>query len=142
MTSPGPAARFGTEPPDTVCLGGDEIRLAPLAGLITELYLEEFPDQLAAHGRQAVTACTYANHWLLAWAAQDAVGAADVVAQSVWMGRVMHARGFPVADLVRDLQIAARVTADGSFGDASAVVSERIASAAHTVASIDFAGGA
>lgn len=64
------------------------------------------------------------NQHILNWAALDLGAYADLDAQLAWLGRLLHARDFPMDRFVRNLEIAAEVTGG------HAALSERLARAA------------
>lgn len=105
----------GAQPPTQAQTStGAEIELAPLAGEICRRYRAEFPDEDARYGRAGHAWCLHDNQYLLAWAVQDARDGTVVLDdQALWLADVLHARGFPVDRLARDLEIAAAVVTEG-----------------------------
>ncbi len=130
----------GTPPPATAQIDGTATQLAPLATTICERYRLEFPDEAGRYGDAGNAWCRHDNQWLLSWAVSDVLGVTDLGEQVCWLARVLHARGFPLARLVRDLEIAAELVAHGAFGAASAAVAERLTAAAIAVAGLDLLG--
>ena len=128
----------GSPPPDSARIAGVVTPLIPLADAICTRYRDEFPDEAERYGDAGIEWCRHDNRWLLSWAASDVLGVTDLCEQASWLARILHARGFPVQRLARDLQIAAELVAQGSFGDASAAVAGRLIAAADTVAELDF----
>ena len=66
--------------------------------------------------------CRHDNQHILAWAAAATRGYVDLAAKVRWLAGVLAARGFPVARLARDLEIAADVLAAESLEGGPAVV--------------------
>lgn len=129
----------GSPPPVEAWIGGSVTLLGPLAQTICERYRGEFPDEEQRYGDAGMAWCRHDNQWLLSWAVGDVCRAVDLEEQASWLARVLHARDFPVSRLVRDLQIAADVVADGAFGESSAAVAARLRAAADTVSMLPLA---
>jgi hypothetical protein len=86
----------------------------PLAEDVCRRYRSEFPDEEERYGPAGQTWCQHDNQYLLAWALQDARdGTIHLDEHVVWLADVLGSRGFPVARLARDLEIAAAVVRDG-----------------------------
>jgi hypothetical protein len=113
MSRPTPPS--GANPPaQTLTAAGDAIELVPLAQDICSRYRSEFPDEDQRYGPAGQAWCLHDNLYLLAWAIQDARdGTVELGEQVVWLADVLDSRGFPVARLARDLEIAAAVVLDG-----------------------------
>jgi hypothetical protein len=126
----------GSPPPHEASIGGSVVALGPLADTICERYRGEYPDEEERYGAAGMAWCRHDNQWLLSWAVADARGFIDMSEQASWLARVLHARDFPVARLVRDLQIAAEVVEVGAFGAASAAVAARLRAAADKVSAL------
>lgn len=109
MSRPMPPS--GANPPaQSQTAESDIIELVPLAQDICRRYRAEFPDEEARYGPAGAAWCVHDNQYLLAWAIQDARdGTVELAEQSLWLADVLGSRGFPVARLVRDLEIAASV---------------------------------
>jgi hypothetical protein len=123
----------GTPPPSSARIADAVVALPPLADAICRRYRDEFPDEIERYGEAGYEWCLHDNQWLLSWAVTDVLGGLDLREQVAWLARVLHARGFPLERLVRDLQSAADVVAEGAFGDASDAVAARLAGAAQSV---------
>ena len=81
-----------------------------MATEICRRYHAEFTDEEERYGPAGRAWCLHDNQYLLAWAVQDARdGTVDMVEQALWLAEVLDRRGFPVARLARDLEIAAEV---------------------------------
>jgi hypothetical protein len=121
----------GTPPPRTAILSGGEapIDLVALAEEICRRYRHEFPDEQERYGDAGVAWCIHDNQHILGWAVGARNGYTDLNEQLGWLAGVLAARDFPVARLVRDLEIAADV------------VRERLDGAERTIAD-DLAAGA
>lgn len=126
-------APSGAPPPHTARIAGTGVALAPLAESICARYLLEFPDDVQRYGDGAMAWCCHDNQWLLSWAVDDVLGAADLNEQASWLARVLHARGFPADRLARNLTLAAELSEQGAFGEASAAVAESLRAASATV---------
>lgn len=127
----------GPPPPAVVHVAGTATLLAPIADTICGRYRLEFPDEQERYGDAGAEWCRHDNQWLLSWAFNDVLGVTDLDEQATWLARVLHARGFPVDRLARDLEIAAEVVLDGAFGDLSAAVGGRLREVAATVSALD-----
>lgn len=87
---------------------GTPIDLEALAGRICERYRREFPDEEERYGEPGIKWCLHDNQYILAWAVQDARdGTVRLEEQTKWLGRILDSRDFPIARLVRNLEIAA-----------------------------------
>jgi hypothetical protein len=113
MTRPMPPS--GADPPlQTRTAAGEAIDLVPLAQEICRRYSSEFPDEEERYGPAGHAWCLHDNQYLLAWAIQDARDhTVDLAEQVVWLADVLNSRGFPIARLARDLEIAAAAVSDG-----------------------------
>ncbi|HET9718604.1 MAG TPA: hypothetical protein VFP55_00850 [Solirubrobacteraceae bacterium] len=120
-----PPPPSGATPPERVLTSdGTPIELKPLAAEVCRRYRAEFPDEQQRYGPAGVQWCLHDNQYLLAWAIQDARDGTVVLAeQALWLAGVLENRGFPVARLARDLEIAAEVAraspALGELGEAA-----------------------
>lgn len=100
----------GQPPPEDVEVGGRRVRLVAPAEEITERYLAEFPHDFERYGPHVRDWGEHDTRWLLSWAALDADDQGlDFQEQLDWLARVLDARGFPLAQLARNLEIAADV---------------------------------
>jgi len=131
-----PAPPSGDPPPAQAVLpDGTAVDLRPLAGEIAKRYYAEFRDEAERYGPAGEQWCLHDNLYLLAWAIQEARDGTVVVAeQALWLASVLEARDFPVARLVRDLEIAGEVTRDSAaLGDLAATSAAALAAAARAV---------
>jgi hypothetical protein len=105
----------GANPPlQTRTAAGDAIDLVALAQDICRRYSSEFPDEQERYGPAGHAWCLHDNQYLLAWAIQDARDhTVELTEQVIWLADVLDSRGFPIARLARDLEIAAAVLSDG-----------------------------
>lgn len=129
--------RGGTPPPDTATLpGGYVLFLAPLAHEVCRRYMLEFPGDRERYGDAADAWCVHDTQYLLAWAAMDAEGGGSLLERNVdWLARVLAARGFPLEQLVRDLELAAEVVTE-THGEAAAALAERLRAGTDVVRSV------
>ena len=119
----------GTPPPATAIVRGETLDLAPLAREISRRFLLEFPDERERYGDAGLEWCVHDNQWLLGWAAEALeLGGGHLVGNVRWLARILAARGYPAARLVRDLELAAEVV--GEETDATHAVAERLRHAA------------
>jgi hypothetical protein len=111
---------------------GTPIDLEAIAERVCERYRREFPDEGDRYGEAGITWCLHDNQYILAWAVQDARdGTVRLAEQTEWLARVLGSRGFPVARLVRNLEIASEaVHGDGELGALAADVSRLLVEAA------------
>jgi hypothetical protein len=109
MTRPQPPS--GVSAPTTAQLpDGTVIELEPLARTICERFYAQYPEELERSGITGAAWCRHDNQYLLAWAIQDARDhTVLLVEQAVWLADVLEHRGFPTAQLVGNLEIAAAV---------------------------------
>lgn len=109
MSRPSPP---GGQPPPTdfQLSSGSQVDLEPLAGEICHRYYLEFGDEDDRSGPAGREWCRHDNLYLLAWSIADAdTGYVDVQQQVAWLARVLEAREFPLARLVRNLELGAAV---------------------------------
>jgi len=88
---------------------GTRRALRPFAEEICRRYHREFPDDERRYGKASVAWCLHDNQHILNWAFAAPTGMVDLSAEVRWLAGVLDARGFPVAQLRRDLEIAADV---------------------------------
>lgn len=92
---------------------GTPIDLEAIAASVCERYRQEFPDESARYGETGLRWCLHDNQYILAWAVQDARdGTVKLSEQTQWLARILDSRDFPVARLVRNLEIAAETVLD------------------------------
>jgi len=99
-----------------------------VARAICSRYYEQYTDEEARYGARGEAWCVHDNQHIVQWAALDLAEFADLDAQLAWLGRLLHAREFPMDRFVRNLEIAAEVVA-AQEPDAAALA-ERLARAA------------
>ena len=93
-------------PPATGALSdGTEVDLHALAVAVTEIHLQRHPDDSERYGTLAWEWCVHDTQHLLAWA----IGDLDFVGQLRWLAGLLHARGYPVANLYDCVLTCARV---------------------------------
>ena len=116
-------------PPDRAQLpGGGELELEPVAREICSRYYGEYDDEDGRYGQRGRAWCVHDNRHIVHWAALDLSKYTDLDAQLEWLGRLLHARDFPMDRFVRNLELASAVV--GEQGGDAGVVSERLARAA------------
>ncbi len=101
----------GASAPTTAQLAdGSVIDLEPIAREICAQFYDRYPHELERSGDVGTEWCRHDNQYLLAWAIQDARdGTVLLVEQAVWLAGVLETRGFPVEQLIGNLQIAAEI---------------------------------
>ena len=93
-------------PPATGVLSdGTEVDLHVLAVAVTEVHLQRHPEDSERYGALAWEWCVHDTQHLLAWA----IGDLDFVGQLRWLSSLLHARGYPVANLYDCVLTCARV---------------------------------
>jgi hypothetical protein len=106
---------------------GTAIDLEPLAREICGRYREEFPDERDRYGDAGDAWCRHDNRHLLNWAALSLSGFVDFEEKVGWLAQVLEARGFPLARLARNLELAAGVVEaelGAGRGDLAAALAE------------------
>jgi hypothetical protein len=130
----------GAAPPaQAVVSDGKVVDLHELALQVCARYDAEFPDEAERYGPAGFDWCLHDNQYLLAWAIQDARDATVALSdQALWLADVLAARGYPIARLARDLEIATEIIRStnilGSLGPRAAEV---LTEAARAVAERD-----
>jgi len=101
----------GASAPTTAQLSdGSLIELEPIAREICARFYNRYPQELERSGEAGTEWCRHDNQYLLAWAIQDARdGTVLLGEQAVWLASVLEPRGFPVEQLIGNLQIAAEI---------------------------------
>jgi hypothetical protein len=80
----------------------------------------EFPDEADRYGERGLEWCVYDNQWLLSWAIMATAGWDDFharLAWLAWLAGILESRGYPLARLARDLEIAADVTTAAAIAE-------------------------
>src|SRR5436309_15423291 len=88
---------------------GVALDLHELATEISSIHLARHPEDLARYGAAGRDWCMHDNQHLLNWAVLDVCGGLDFGAQVTWLSGVLGSRGYPLASLADDLQLAAEV---------------------------------
>jgi hypothetical protein len=122
----------GSPPPETATLAGRLIALVPLAEATADRYFHEFPGDLARYGAAARDWEIHDTLYCLYWAVLDVGQAASLEDEIGWLANVLGSRGFPLAQLARNLDLAASVVAESLAADGTAVA-ERLRAGAATV---------
>ena len=121
----------GWPPPERTELGGEPVRLGPLAEATAERYFAAHPEDLERYGDVARDWELHDTLHLLNWAVGDAEGYVDLGRQVSWLAGVLEARGFPLEHLADNLELAADVVSEQL--PAGAPVAERLRRAAALV---------
>lgn len=96
----------GMAPPASARLpDGTDADLHALAIKVTEIHLERHPEDTERYGDLAWEWCVHDTQHLMAWAIEDT----DLAGQLAWLGGVLDARGYPVANLYDCVLTCARV---------------------------------
>jgi hypothetical protein len=112
-------------------MDGTPIDLGPLAIRLCDLYFAAFPADVARLGPAGRAWCDHDSRFLLAWALQDArTGVLDCVQQVLWLGGVLAAREFPIANFLRHLELTVGVLRDSGLGELGERAALRLQSAA------------
>jgi hypothetical protein len=120
-------------PPETVTLGdGTPVALRPLAELSAERHLRRHPEDLERYGDLARDWCIHDTQHLLQWAGLEAAGQLAMATQVEWLAGVLHARGYPLANLASNLETAAEVV-DEALGEPGRPVAEALRAAVDAV---------
>src|SRR5947209_8937503 len=97
-------------PPDRAALpDGVVLDLRELATEISSVHLARHPDDVARYGEAGREWCIHDNQHLLNWAVLDVCGGLDFGAQVAWLAGVLGSRGYPLANLADDLEVAADI---------------------------------
>src|SRR5690242_5590433 len=86
---------------------GVVLDLPVLAAEISEAHLSSHPDDVARYGDEIRAWCVHDNQHLLNWAVLDVRGELEFGGQVAWLANVLGSRGYPLASLADDLQVAA-----------------------------------
>jgi len=87
------------------------VDLTTLAAETCAAYDAEFPDERERYGPAGLQWCLHDNQHLLNWAILSLGLEVDFEEQLAWLARVLESRDFPLARLVRDLELLAAATA-------------------------------
>jgi hypothetical protein len=121
----------GSPPPASARLAGRTVALGPLAEAIADRYFAEFPEDLERYGAAARPWELHDTAYCLQWALLDVEGLADLQREIAWLRDILHARGFPLEHLARNLELAADVVAE-ELGADGAQAAARLREAAQT----------
>jgi hypothetical protein len=98
-------------PPPTATLpDGVVLELEPLAEEITDRHLRRHPEDVERYGDLARAWGVHDAQHVLSWAVLDADGALSFQEQIAWLANVLSSRGYPLANLVDNLDTAAQAT--------------------------------
>lgn len=124
----------GWPPPVSSCTpDGREIDLVRVAQRVCLGFVAEFPDYATRYGPAGVPWCLHDNQHILNWAILSLHGSVEFEHELAWLARVLEAREFPLAQLVRGLELLAGAVRE-EYPDL-AEVAERIDSGAAFLAS-------
>lgn len=122
----------GFPPPDQAVLAGRAVDLVSLAQIVTDRHFIRHPEDLERYGEDGRAWCVHDAQHLLNWAILDVNGFVDLEEQVAWLTRVLHARGYPLANLADNVETAAEVVAE-QLGAQAEMVAERLRRAAGRV---------
>ena len=122
----------GSPAPASATLAGRAIGLTALAEAVADRYFEEFPGDLERYGDAARAWEVHDTAHCLQWAVLDAERLTSLQRQVDWLTDVLRARGFPLGQLARNLELTADVV-DERLGEDGAAVAERLRTVAATV---------
>jgi hypothetical protein len=103
------------------------VPLQPLAEEVADRYFAEFPGDLDRYGDVARPWAIHDTLYILQWALLDVEGLADLAHELAWLADVLGARGFPLAQLRRNVELCADVLSEV---DGAHVAAERLRAAA------------
>jgi hypothetical protein len=124
-------APSGSPPPAAATLTGRRVALEPLAEAVADRYFSEFPEDLERYGDAARPWELHDTAYCLQWAILDVEGVESLERQVAWLRDVLDARGFPLEQLARNLELCADVVAE-SLGHEGGAVAERLRAGATT----------
>jgi len=119
----------GYPPPTTGVFEDETIALTPLAEAVADRYFAEFPQDFDRYGEAARAWEIHDTLHTLKWALLDVQGYTSLETQITWLAGILGARGFPLEQLARNLELAADV-AQERIG---APVAERLRAAAELI---------
>jgi len=122
----------GSPAPTSATLAGRRIELTPLAEAVADRYFNEFPQDLERYGHAARAWEIHDTAHCLQWAVLDVERFADLQREIEWLANVLHARGFPLEHLARNLELAADVTNE-RIAEHGPAIAQRLRSAATAV---------
>ena len=122
----------GSPAPTSTTLAGQTIALTPIAEAVADRYFNEFPQDLERYGRAARAWEIHDTAHCLQWAVLDIQRLADLQHEIEWLTKVLHARGFPLEHLARNLELAADIT-DERLAEHGPALAQRLRSAAAAV---------
>ena len=85
--------------------GGCEIDLVRVARRACLGFVAECPDYATRYGPAGMPWCVHDNQHILNWAILSLHGTVDLEHELAWLARVLEAREFPLAWLVRGVQL-------------------------------------
>jgi hypothetical protein len=118
----------GMAPPTRASLpDGVVLDLSDLAQEISSEHLSRHPGDVARYGGAIRDWCVHDNQHLLNWAVLDVRGELEFGAQVAWLAGVLGSRGYPLASLADDLQVAADTVRRRVGGEYAAKLAEVLA---------------
>lgn len=109
----------------TAKLAGRPVSLLPLAEATADRYFDEFPDDLERYGGAVRPWEIHDTLHCLNWAILDVEQIDSLERQITWLANVLRSRGFPVEQLVRNLELAADVVEE-RIDEQGGAVAERL----------------
>ena len=90
---------------------------------VARRHLERHPEDVERYGAHALAWCVHDNQYILDWAAQPYI---DFEKEIRWLAGVLDSRGYPLASLADNLEIAADVVPElaATVREGAAVVRE------------------
>lgn len=112
---------------------GRTVALGPLAVRVSDRHLERHPEDVERYGAELAHAwCVHDFQHVLAWA----VGDLNLEDQIGWLARVLHARDYPLANLISCLGTAAEVVAEAIPGPDGEAIAQRLRGAVAPVQAV------
>jgi hypothetical protein len=105
--------------------------LLPLAEAVADRYFAEFPEDLRRYGAVARAWEVHDTSHCLQWAILDAEGHDSLEREIAWLVVVLGSRGFPLAQLARNLELAAEVVEEHLSESGPAIGTRLRTAAAH-----------
>lgn len=119
----------GMAPPARATLpDGVVLDLTGLAAQISTKHLRRHPDDVARYGDAVRDWCVHDNQHLLNWAVLDLRRELDFGSQVTWLAGVLGSRGYPLASLADDLQVAAETVRESVASDYATALADVLAS--------------
>ena len=99
-------------PAHATVAGGEAIDLVGAAEEVARRYFEEFPGDRDRYSPEVWDWAVHDTRYILSWGVGDLNGFRMLEPQVDWLARVLAARGFPLEQLARNLELAGDVLAE------------------------------